>query len=53
MDFYCDKLQLIIEIDGQSHDQTQEYDQKRSEELSTLGLRVIRITNDDVMKNID
>ena len=53
VDFYCDKLQLIIEIDGQSHDQTQEYDQKRSEELSTLGLRVIRIMNDDVMKNSD
>lgn len=53
-DFYCAKLKLVIEIDGDSH-YTNEgllYDQRRTEILEKYGLKVLRFTNHDVMKNL-
>ena len=51
-DFYCHKLQLVIEIDGSIH-QTEEVknnDKLREEFLYALNLKVIRFTNDEVCK---
>ncbi|MGB9080167.1 MAG: endonuclease domain-containing protein, partial [Desulfuromonadaceae bacterium] len=53
VDFYCAGLQLVIEIDGDSHAETAEYDAERTRFLGSLGLRVIRFSNDDVLRNID
>ena len=53
VDFYCAGLQLVIEIDGDSHAETAEYDAERTSFLGSLGLRVIRFGNDDVMQNIE
>lgn len=53
VDFYCSELQLVIEIDGDSHAETVEYDEERTKLLSSLGLQVIRYTNDDVLQNIE
>ncbi len=53
VDFYCSELQLVIEIDGDSHAETVEYDEERTKLLNSLGLHVIRYTNDDVMQNIE
>jgi very-short-patch-repair endonuclease len=53
IDFYCHELKLIIELDGNSHELHLGEDYKRDEELSRLGFNVIRILNDDVMKNIE
>jgi very-short-patch-repair endonuclease len=53
VDFYCSKLQLVIEIDGDSHTENKEYDRTRTEVLSQLGLRVLRYTNHDVCNNIE
>jgi len=53
VDFYCSKLQLVIEIDGDSHAGSEEYDETRTEALSQLGLRVLRYTNRDVCNNIE
>ncbi|NCP77496.1 DUF559 domain-containing protein [bacterium] len=47
-DFYCSELQLIIEIDGDSHSENIEYDKKRSEELYQYGIRILRYTNSEV-----
>jgi len=52
-DFYCAKLMLVIEIDGDSHAMQREYDILRSEKLETYGIKVIRYTNYDVMFNIE
>jgi very-short-patch-repair endonuclease len=52
-DFYCSKLRLVIEVDGDSHDARQEYDEERSRILESLGLRVVRYTNDQIMCDID
>lgn len=52
VDFYVKRLGLVVEIDGLSHEHTQQYDQQREEFLRSLGLRVYRITVDDVLKNM-
>ena len=52
-DFYCPAAKLVIEIDGDSHDEREEYDRKRTWWMSEQGLRVIRFTNGDVNKHVD
>ena len=55
VDFYCSKAHLIIELDGSHHYESTgiEYDSKRTEHLEKLGLRVIRIPNNEVFKNFE
>jgi very-short-patch-repair endonuclease len=54
-DFFCMKAKLVIEIDGGQHfsEDTADYDRTRDERLKNLGLKVLRFTNTDVLKNID
>ena len=42
---------LVIEIDGDTHGSTDEYDADRTVYLSEQGWSVIRFTNTDVMHN--
>lgn len=53
LDFYCSKLLLAIEVDGNSHAEQEEYDQKRTDILNANDIKVIRYTNDEVLKNIE
>jgi very-short-patch-repair endonuclease len=53
LDFYCSKLLLGIEVDGESHDQRKEYDKTRDNFLKSQGLIILRISNDDVLNNLD
>lgn len=55
VDFYIPKLKLVIEIDWESHfdDQWKAYDVERTHILEWLWLKVIRFTNEEVMKNFD
>lgn len=52
-DFYCATAKLVIELDGSQHysDEGLEYDRRRTEYLNTLGIRVIRIPNNEVNDN--
>ena len=54
VDFYCPKLKLVIEIDGDSHytENAQKYDKERTAILQGYGLTVIRFNNQDVLDNI-
>jgi transcriptional regulator len=54
-DFYCHKLKLVIEIDRGIHNtkDNKEYDKNRDEEMKRFGLKIIRITNDDIIENIE
>jgi very-short-patch-repair endonuclease len=47
VDFYCAKLKLVIEVDGDSHftDDGIQSDRRRTEILEGYGLTVIRFTN--------
>ncbi len=53
VDFYCGNCQVVIEIDGSSHDEKKEYDVERDAYLESLGLTVIRIPVADVMNRMD
>ncbi|MGC2064168.1 MAG: endonuclease domain-containing protein [Thermodesulfovibrionales bacterium] len=53
VDFYCAELCLVIEIDGDSHAETIEYDAERTKVLNALGLSVVRYSNYDVLENIE
>ena len=52
VDFYCVRLQLVIEVDGDIHDLQPDYDRERSEILERLGLRMIRFHNDQIMSDV-
>jgi very-short-patch-repair endonuclease len=55
VDFYCPEQSLVIEVDGDSHADADQMlkDQPRDRYFQSLGLRVIRYFNDDMMKNLD
>ncbi len=55
IDFYCDKLKLVIELDGSQHadDEKLEYDKKRTEFLERYGIKVVRFWNDEIHKNLE
>ena len=53
VDFYCAEKGIIVEVDGAIHEYTVEDDAIRQEYLQSLGLRVIRFTNDEVMHHMD
>jgi very-short-patch-repair endonuclease len=54
-DFCSHRMRLIVEVDGESHDfeERQERDGARDRWFATQGYRVIRFTNDDVLKNLE
>ncbi len=52
VDFFCTNCNVVIEIDGSSHDDKVEYDAERDTFLESLGLTVIHIPDLDVKKNM-
>lgn len=52
-DFYCAKLSLIIEVDGEVHKKTKEYDRERTTYMINQGISVARYYNNQVLKDID
>ena len=52
VDFYVKTLGLIIEIEGNSHDDKVEYDAKRQYYLESLGLKMYIISDLAVKKNL-
>lgn len=53
VDFYCNEVGLVVEVDGEIHDYTQEEDRLRQDFLESLGLRVLRFTNTKVLTSMD
>lgn len=59
-DFLCRELNLIIEIDGASHDHGVDYhdhgvdyDARREDYCRSLGYQILRFRNVDVMENLE
>ena len=50
VDFICPSGKLIVEVDGDTHDETK--DRVRDDILAGNGFRVLRVTNTDVMLNM-
>ncbi|MFA6903851.1 MAG: endonuclease domain-containing protein [Gallionellaceae bacterium] len=51
-DFYCAELRLVIEIDGDGHADAVVYDAERTKAMGSLGITVVRYTNDDILNNL-
>jgi very-short-patch-repair endonuclease len=50
-DFLCPQRALIVEVDGDTHDEAK--DRLRDEVLARDGYRVVRVSNLDVMGNME
>ncbi|MBM2817075.1 MAG: hypothetical protein HW421_3837 [Ignavibacteria bacterium] len=55
VDFYCSKAKLVLELDGGQHysDEGKSLDEVRNKFLDSVGLKVLRFSNNDVMNNIE
>lgn len=54
VDFYCPDLQLAIEIDGSTHDETKiDYDNYRQKRLESLGVKFLRFRDHNIKHNIE
>lgn len=54
-DFYCHRYRLVIEIDGDTHGETENisYDLKRTHYFESKRLKVIRFTNREIENSIE
>lgn len=54
LDFYCAKIRLAIELDGEIHNnvEAKEYDKNRDNFLREFGCRVVRFSNFQVDRDV-
>src|ERR1700677_3088745 len=48
VDFFCPAKRLVVELDGPSHDDREDYDARRTVYLERAGLRVIRFRSEEI-----
>ena len=55
VDFYCNSIRLCVEIDGDVHNlaEQKEYDEEKDKKIKYHDLRVLRLTNDEVMNDFE
>ena len=55
VDFYCPELHLALEVDGASHDDpdAKRRDAERQTLIERHGIRFIRLTDDEVLGNVE
>ena len=53
VDFCAPRRKLIIELDGSQHLEQGEYDLERTKYMKSLGYRVLRFWNNDVLNNTE
>ena len=53
VDFYCAKARLVLELDGSEHFTPEKAarDEERTQALAGMGLRVVRIPNNEIDRN--
>ena len=54
VDFYCKEVGLVIELDGLSHqcNEVMDLDERKQSYLESIGLKVIRFEDEDVIRDI-
>ena len=52
-DFFCHECKIVIEIDGKIHLKQKPYDQYRDMIIRELGYEVIRVSEIDIIENIE
>ena len=53
VDFVCPAAMLIVEVDGGQHAEQADYDALRTRDLESLGYRVLRFWNHDLLADAD
>ena len=53
VDFICLESKLIIELDGSGHILKKEHDANRTNYLESLGYKIIRFWNNEVLQELD
>jgi len=53
VDFLCLDPKIIIEVDGSQHAEDIHYDERRTKWLESLGYRVLRYWNNEVLQELD
>ena len=53
VDFLCLDPKIIIEVDGSQHADDIHYDEQRTKWLASLGYRVLRYWNNEVLQELD
>src|SRR5574341_318399 len=53
VDFYAARAGLVVEVDGSIHDYTPEEDAIRREFIESMGIRVLRFRNEEVVEDIE
>ena len=55
VDFYCHEKKLVVELDGDVHDEkvNKNYDEARTAMLAGLGVYVLRFRNEEVINNMN
>ncbi len=52
-DFYCHSAKLVVELDGEIHQEQKEYDTGRQAEMEKYDITVIRFKNQEVFEDIE
>lgn len=52
VDFYCQELKLVIEIDGHIHDFRYVEDKNRQNQMEKYGLTFVRFSNEEIKTNM-
>ncbi|MBF0511088.1 MAG: endonuclease domain-containing protein [Candidatus Omnitrophica bacterium] len=54
-DFYCPSLKMVIEVDGGQHfsEEGIKHDHQREAFLKKMGIKVLRLNNMDVLRNME
>jgi len=52
-DFYCHELKTVIELDGPIHIKQKNYDQMRTDILEFKNILVVRITNEEILNDLE
>ena len=52
-DFYCHEVRLVVELDGEIHNQQKEYDDGREAEMDKYNIKTVRFMNQEVENNIE
>jgi very-short-patch-repair endonuclease len=55
VDFYCHELELVIELDGEHHYESNQkrWDEGRTNDFRSLGIKLIRFRNIEVLNNTE
>ena len=53
VDFFCEAANLVVEVDGGQHMERVDKDRERTEFLERRGYEVFRVTNIDVLTNLE